>query len=130
MGALPRRAVTTSDAVNPNDGSRISDIKSNSSGRTAMTSVEVPRRVREKVIGVAPQLYEQNKLAEICREDFEALTDARKVARECGVIDSIEDARLPKVNRTGNKHNGNMSGSVWEASLEIGVGARWKQVWK
>ena len=34
----------TSDAVNPNDGSGISDFN-NSSGRTAMTSAEVPRRL-------------------------------------------------------------------------------------
>ena len=54
----------------------------------------VPRRVREKIKDVAPQLYEQDRLAEICGEDFGTLSKARHVARQLGVIDSVGDARL------------------------------------
>ena len=56
---------------NPNDGSSVSDITgSSSSGNTKFTAVRVPQRVRERVEHVAPQLYEQDRLAEMRHQDF------------------------------------------------------------
>jgi hypothetical protein len=86
--AEPPKTGGASDIGNPNDGSSTSDLKSSSSGCTQMTSVQVPRRVREKVKDVAPRLYEQDKLAETCGETFSSLHVARQVALERGVIDS------------------------------------------
>ena len=53
---------------------------SNSWGNTKMISVRVPRRVRERVEAVAPQLYEQDKLSEELGQHFSTLREASSAA--------------------------------------------------
>ena len=48
--------------------------------------MEVPRRVKERMQSVAPQLYEQDRLAEECGESFATLHEAYTSASSQGVI--------------------------------------------
>jgi hypothetical protein len=93
--AEPPKRGTAEDTGNPNDGSSTSDwTASNSSGSTNMTSIRVPRRVRERVEAVAPQLYEQDRLSELCEQSFSTLSEACSVSRATGVIDDADRERL------------------------------------
>ena len=109
--AEPPKRGTQRDAGNPNDGSSTSDQLSSSSGKslstritdgTEMTSVPVPRRVKERVEKVAPQLYEQDRLAEALGEAFSTLTEAHHVARSRGVVGEAAQQRLRLVNDVTN----------------------------
>ena len=60
-----------------------------------MTSVRVPRRVRERVEAVAPQLYEQDQLSEEMDQHFSPLREASSVA--FGVSDKArKQGRFPR----------------------------------
>merc|ERR1712086_443534 len=101
--AEPPKRGTAEDAGNPNDASSTSDwTASSSSGSTKMTSIRVPRRVRERVEAVAPQLYEQDRLSEMCDQSFSTLSEACFVSRATGIIDDADRERLRGVNYKGN----------------------------
>ena len=97
---------------NPNDGSSISDLTSNSisqksrmtlrSARTAMTTARIPRRVKNRVNKVGSQLYEQDRLAEHLGESFATLNEAHQTARQRGLIDDETQRRLRRVNGEAN----------------------------
>ena len=55
---------------------------------TQFTAVRVPRQVRERVEHVAPQLYEQDQLADMCHQDSHTLSEWSRIARDQGLIDS------------------------------------------
>eukprot|EP00747_Dinoflagellata_sp_TGD_P195444 gnl/TRDRNA2_/TRDRNA2_64115_c1_seq1.p1 gnl/TRDRNA2_/TRDRNA2_64115_c1~~gnl/TRDRNA2_/TRDRNA2_64115_c1_seq1.p1 ORF type:complete len:245 (+),score=21.49 gnl/TRDRNA2_/TRDRNA2_64115_c1_seq1:108-737(+) len=96
------------DAGNPNDGSSVSGLtSSSSSGNTQMTSVRVPRRVRERVEAFAPQVYERDKLNEELGQHFSNLHEASSVAFARGAIDLAGYERRDRVNKVGNsgKHD-------------------------
>lgn len=102
----PKQGVSADDG-NPNDGSSISDLKSSSSGSTKLTSVQVPRRIRDRIEAVSPQIYEQDRLSDACSQSFSTLSEARRVAFETGVIDEAGYQHLGSVNQRGNsaKHD-------------------------
>lgn len=101
--AEPPKCGAAEGAGNPNDGSSTSDMTtSTSSGSTKMTSVRVPRRVRERVEAVAPQLYEQDRLSEMCQQSFSTLSEACSVSRASGLIDHGDCERVRELNYKGN----------------------------
>ena len=74
-----------------------------------MTSVRVPRRVRERVEAVAPQLYEQDQLSEEMDQHFSPLREASIVA--FGVSD-----KAPKQGRFPRPSQQTVSGEVLNSS--------------
>ena len=106
--AEPAKCGEGFDGGNPNDGSIVSALTSSSStGNTQTTTVRVPRRVKERVEAVAPQLYEQDKLSEELDQHFPTLREASSAALAQGAIDAAGYNRRDQVNQVGNngKHD-------------------------
>ena len=51
---------------------------------------------------VAPQLYEQDRLSEMCGQPFSTLSEACCASRARGVIDDADCERAREVNRKSN----------------------------
>lgn len=88
-------------AANPNDGSTSSDSTAGSH-ETSMASLGVPRHVQSRMVDIAPQLYEQDKLAEKCDCSFPYLCEGVCVALNKGIIGPQDASRLKEVNRRAN----------------------------
>ena len=67
-----------------------------------MTSVKVPRRVKDRVQKISNQVYEQDHLAEHLGEPLATLDEGIQWAKQRGRIDRDEKDRLRLINREAN----------------------------
>jgi len=93
---------------------------------TQLTTIEVPRRVRNRIPAVANQLYEQVRLAELCGRPFETLFQGIEHALSQGVIDNTEAGRLLQINLLANraKHDAVGTGTASRAQPVLGDSTR------